>query len=95
MLKKRTVEQALVYGLMLNTMGSAEDASLVALASSEQALKDYFDSQLLDKGEKIGGWFYSFKEGNLRNYNAGGTQWIFSEWMNVEVIPTDVHRVDF
>jgi len=104
MLKTRTVEQSLVFGLVLNTFGSAESGKLVALATTAEALIDFYNREMLEEGEKIDGWFYSFKEGPLRRYNPSGTQpcsddafghGIFSEYVNTDSIPTDVLRLDF
>ena len=103
-METRNIEQVKVWGLILNTFGSAESGRLVALASSEQAIKDFYLSQRMEKMEKIDGWNYSFKEGPLRNYNPSGTQFafddvfghgIFSEWVNTDSIREDVYRVDF
>ena len=103
-METRQIEQVKIYGLILNTMGSAESGALVALASSEAALKEFYQSQLLEESERIGSWLYSFKEGVLRSYNPSGLQdasehhyghGIFNQWVQKEDIKQSVYRVDF
>lgn len=100
----RDVTQIEIWGLILNTMGSAESGKLVAIASNEEALKKFYKDQLMEKPETINGWVYSFKEGPLRNYNPSGVQkasedifghGIFSQWVNEDSIRGDIYRVDF
>ena len=103
-LETRTVEQVKVFGLILNTFGKAEDGRLVALASTEEALKNWHDSQMLEQPERIGRWLYNYKEGELRNCNPDvwmhvskhvfGHGW-FVQWVNVDELRTDIFRVDF
>jgi len=103
-METRQIEQVKIYGLILNTMGRAEDGALVALASSEEALREFYQSQLLETSERIGSWCYSFKEGVLRSYNPSGLQdasehhyghGIFNQWVQREDIKQSVYRVDF
>ena len=103
-METRQIEQVKIYGLILNTMGRAEDGALVALASSEEALRGFYQSQLLEKTESIDSWSYSFKEGKLRRYNPSGLQdasehhhghGIFSQWVQRKNINQSVYRVDF
>lgn len=103
-METRDVKQIKIWGLILNTMGAAESGNLVAVASSEQALKDFYYSQQMENTELINGYRYTFKEGPLRNYNPSGTQpvsedifghGIFSQWVNEDEIRSDVYRVDF
>lgn len=101
----RETQQMKVYGLVLNTMGSAESGKLVALATNEQSLKDWYESQKLEKPENIKGWVYSFKEGVIRDNNplynwqhrsqdVFGHGW-FSEWVNINEINHSIFKVDF
>ena len=103
-METRQTEQTKIYGLILNTMGRAEDGMLAAVASSEGALKEFYQSQLLETPEKIGSYVYSFKEGALRHYNPSGIQnvadnydghGIFSQWVQINEIKEYVYRVDF
>ena len=103
-METRQIDQVKIYGLILNTMGRAEDGGLAAIAKSEDALKEFYQSQLLEKSERIDYWVYSFKEGALRHYNPSGTQdvadnydghGIFSQWVQMDEIKQSVYRVDF
>lgn len=103
-MERRNVNQVKVYGLILNTMGSAEEGRIAAVASSKDKLKEYYVSQLLEKGEWVSGWYYSFKKGPLRHFNPSGVQdanediyghGIIFQWVNENEIREDVHRVDF
>lgn len=104
MFQKRTVEQVLVHGLILNTMGAAENAALAAIATSEEALTEFYADQLMDEVERVNGWDYAFKVGPLRYFNPSGTQHrsehvfghgVFSEWVQEGEIDSEVFRVDF
>ncbi|HMG16562.1 MAG TPA: hypothetical protein VK590_13990 [Saprospiraceae bacterium] len=86
-------------------MGSTESGQLVALATTEEALKNWYESQKLEKRETIDGWNYSFKEGPIR-YNNPLYKWKpesqdvfrhgwFDEWVNINEISKKPFRVDF
>jgi hypothetical protein len=44
----RQITEALLYFLSLNTFGKAEDAQIVAVATSEEALKKWYEEQKLE-----------------------------------------------
>lgn len=76
-METRTVEQMKVYALVLNTFGSAESRELVALASSEEALKNWYEEQKLEKPKVI-----NFVEDyGFRKYQKGYTQGKFDQKM--------------
>ncbi len=105
-MKTREVAQVEIWGLILNTFGSAESGALVALATTEESLRCWYEEQKLEKSEKIGELIYSFKENSpIRNYNPL-YNWLstnedvfghgfFSQWVNENELNQSVYRVDF
>ena len=66
----QNVVQVEIFFLLLNSIhANAEHRNTVAIAASEEDLKQWYDSQLLEKTEVIGRMHYAFQEGALRNCN--------------------------
>lgn len=104
-METRDATQIHIYALVLNTFGSAESGRMVAFATSEEALKNWYESQKLEKPINEDGWHITFKEGPIRRNNPlyqwnhrsnhiFGHGW-FDQWVNVGEIRQDVFRVDF
>jgi len=105
-METRIIQQAHLYFLCLNTFGSAEAKQIRAVATSEEALKKWYDEQKLEQPINIDGWIYSFKEGSpirtnnplysWRNCNEDifGHGW-FRDWVDLSDLRTDIYRVDF
>ena len=69
-METRTITQVHIYYLVLNTFGAAEDGAIVAISDERQKLVDYYNSQLLVEGVRdSAGYYHSFEEGSLYNYN--------------------------
>jgi hypothetical protein len=62
-------QQTQWFFLHLNTFGRFEETATVARCTELARLKAWYESQLLPQPEYIEGWWYSFKEGPLREYN--------------------------
>jgi hypothetical protein len=95
----------MIYFLVLNTFGSAEAGEIVACATSEEVLKDWYQSQKLENTEVINGYTFTFKEGPIRrnnplhrwrqcNEDSFGHGW-FSEWVQPDEIRDSIYKVDF
>lgn len=104
-MEERIVKQNLIYFLVLNTFGSAEAGEVVACATSEESLKNWYESQRLENPETINAWTYSFKEGPIRSNNplhrwvrrnedVFGHGW-FSEWVDKGELRDNIYRIDF
>lgn len=91
-MEARTITQLHIFYLVLNTFGRCEDSEIVAISDERQKLVDFYYSQLLEEGYRdSNGFFHSFKEGILHNYNPPScditsTDWygngIHDEWVN-------------
>ena len=105
-MKTREIKQVEIWGLILNTFGSAESGALSALATTEDSLRVWYEEQKMEKKEKVGNWSYTFKENSpIRNKNPL-YDWsptsedvfghgYFSQWVNEDEITNNVFRVDF
>lgn len=107
-METRSVQQARIYFLILNTFGRAEEGRIVAAAGSEDALKIWYESQRMEQSENIDGWHYTFKKESLiRHYNPLGN-WAncnqdpfghgwFDKWVVLSDGPLrdDIFRIDF
>ena len=70
-METRTVEQVLIYYLVLNPMRDrTEAANIVAISYEKQKLIDWYNSEKADKPYEDNNWSKSFKkEGSLEWYN--------------------------
>lgn len=109
MFETRTLHESCVYCLALNSIfANAEQGSIRAAATSEQALRGFYEGQMLSEPEVIDGYRYTFKEGPMRNCNPlhgwhhiqdnsmGWNQGWFEHWTtDPDGINPEISRVDF
>lgn len=104
-MKTRYEIQTELFFLVLNGFGKADDVEVVAVATNEDTLKDWYESQKLGERERDGRWVYTFKDGPIRfknplhdwrnvNDDIFGRGW-FSAWVNLSNLRSDIYRVDF
>lgn len=105
----RTVDESRVFCLALNSVfANAEQSSIMAAATSEDALREFYFGERLPEAEIDGGYRLAFREGPLRHCNpldswhhvnehvCGWQQGWFDIWTDEPTdIRGDIHRVDF
>lgn len=109
MFKERTLHQKCVYCLSLNSVyANAEQGSIRAAATTEEALRNFYEGEFLKDPENINGYHLTFKEGPLRHSNPlsnwhhiddnlmGWNQGWFEYWTeDPYTADSDIFRVDF
>jgi len=101
-METRTIQQILIYKLIMNPMtGRTEDSDLIAWSTERESLINWYSNQLESKQYLDGGWRKTFKKEstlewynplydllyNLEEINSYG-QGIQEEWVNEEHIPS-------
>lgn len=105
-METRTVEEARIYVLVLNTFGSAESGEIVAVSDNYIRLVDWYRSQFADKPYRENGWLKTFKKGSPIEYNnpCGSVElndvnhWnhgIHNEWINLASIADIQNRYNW
>ena len=93
----RTIEEVKIYVLRLNSIfDNYEDSVIAAISTEYEKLCEFYNSNLLNEGYRDDeGFYHTFKEGKLYNFNPSPYDTdlavddyghgISEEWINMEV----------
>lgn len=91
-MQTRMIEQVLIYKLVLNPFGRAEECTIAALSTEYMNLVNFYHSQVCESFRDEQGFVHSFKEGPLHflnpcaslevNHTDSWGHGISTEWVN-------------